>query len=360
MSDILNNLANAVFKVNTSYGSGSSFFLNDRKILVTNFHVVEGFKKVAIEDSQKNRYRAEVIIADKEKDLAFLKVKTDLNVPQIGYDAAGTVKNLDQVFVLGFPFGMPYTVTEGIVSSPNQLMQGRHYIQTDAAVNPGNSGGPVVDASGRLVGITTAKFTEADNMGFAIPVTDLINEFSLLEQQTQDSFAVTCNSCNALLFEATEYCNNCGSQLDIKLWEEIPLTNVGLFVEEALQSIGLDPILTRTGYEYWSFYQGSSLLRIFVYDKNYLFATSPLNALPNTNLEALYKYILSNPIQPFKLGITENIIYISYRVHLSDIFSEHRERIMKELAQIPLKSDEMDDFFVKEYGCKYSNFAKTS
>jgi hypothetical protein len=359
MSDILNNLASAVFKVNTSAGSGSSFYLKDKKILVTNFHVIEGFKNVSIEDNQKNRYRADVIIADKSRDLAFLKVRTELNVPQINYDAAG-VKNLDQVYVLGFPFGMPYTITEGIVSSPNQLMDGRNYIQTDAAVNPGNSGGPVVDASGRLVGITTAKFTEADNMGFAIPAKDLVSEIDLLEKHTHDGYAVTCSSCNGLLFEETEYCDTCGNQMDLKLWAETALTNVGVFVEEALQSANIDPVLARTGYEFWSFYQGSSLLRIFVYDRNYLFATSPLTTLPTANLDVLFKYLLSNPIAPYKLGLNENTIFISYRVHLSDVFTDQRERIMKELSSMPQKADEMDDFLIKEYGCQYSNFAKTN
>jgi hypothetical protein len=360
MSDILNNLASAVFKVSTSAGSGSSFYLKDKNILVTNFHVIEGFKNVSIEDNQKKRYRADVIIADKSRDLAFLKVRTELNVPQINYDATGGVKNLQQVYVLGFPFGMPYTVTEGIVSAPNQLMDGRNYIQTDAAVNPGNSGGPVVDATGKLVGITTAKFTEADNMGFAIPVSDLLSEIDLLGKHTEDGYAVTCSSCSTLLFKETEYCDTCGNQMDLKLWAETPLTNVGIFVEEALQSAGIDPILARTGYEYWSFYQGSSLMRIFVYDKNYLFATSPLNTLPTANLDILFKYLLSNPIAPYKLGLSENTIFISYRAHLSDIFSNHRERIMKELSLLPQKADDMDDFLIKEYGCQYSNFSKVS
>jgi serine protease Do len=358
MSDILHNLASAVFKVNTSAGSGSSFYLKDKNILVTNFHVIEGFKNVSVEDHQKNRYRADVIIADKNKDIAFLKIKGQLEAPQINYEAAGVIKNLDQVYVLGFPFGMPYTVTEGIVSSPNQMMDGRNYIQTDAAVNPGNSGGPVVDASGRLVGMTTAKFTEADNMGFAIPVTDLISEFNLLEQHAEGAYTVNCGSCNNLLFEETEYCGNCGNQMDVNLWAETPLTNIGIFVEDALQSAGIDPILARTGYEFWSFYQGSSLMRIFVYDKNYLFATSPLNTLPTTNLDVLFKYLLSNPIAPYKLGLNDNMVFISYRVHLSDIFSGERDRIKKELSLMPHKADDMDDFLVKEYGCQYSNFSK--
>ena len=146
--------------------------------------------------------------------------------------------------------------------------------------------------------------------------------------------------------------------MDVNLWAETPLTNIGIFVEDALQSAGIDPILARTGYEFWSFYQGSSLMRIFVYDKNYLFATSPLTTLPTANLDALFKYLLSNPIEPYKLGLNDNIVFISYRAHLSDIFSGERDRIKKALSLMPQKADDMDDFLVKEYGCQYSNFSK--
>jgi serine protease Do len=360
MNNIVSDIANAVFKISHSEGSGTGFYLNDKKILVTNYHVVGGFRQVSVEDQKLNRYLADVIVADQDNDMAFLKVRADFNLPQIEFSPAGQLKSSDQVYVLGYPYGMPYTVTEGIVSAPNQLMDGRYYVQTDAAVNPGNSGGAVVDSTGKLVGITTAKFTEADNMGFAIPVEKLREELSLLEQNPENKYAIKCSSCGALMTEQVEYCNNCGNQIDLKLWDEPILTNFGIFVEEALKMGGINPILTRTGYEFWSFYQGSSLLRIFVYDKSFMYATSPLNALPNTNLEALYKYLASNPIPPYQLGVYENTIYISYRRHMTDLFTPEKDKIKQELSAFPVKADEMDDFFVKEFGCKYSNFSKTN
>ncbi len=360
MSNILNDIASSIFKISHSQGSGTGFYLNDKKIIVTNYHVVGGFRQVSVEDQKQNRYLADVIVADQDNDMAFLKVQSDFNLPQIEFSPAGQLKSSDQVYVLGFPFGMPYTVTEGIVSAPNQLMEGRYYVQTDAAVNPGNSGGAVVDANGKLVGITTAKFTEADNMGFAIPVQKLVEELTLLDQNTEQKYALKCSSCGALMFEPTEYCNNCGNQIDLKLWDEAMLTNLGVFVEDALKMGGVNPILARTGHEFWSFHNGTSLLRFFVYDKSYLYATSPLNALPSANLEALYKYLVSKPIAPYQLGIYDNMIYISYRVRLTDLYTTEKDRVQAELSKFPAKADEMDDFFVKEFGCKYSNFSKAN
>jgi serine protease Do len=259
---------------------------------------------------------------------------------------------------LGFPFGMPYTETNGIVSNPRQLMESRYYIQTDAAVNPGNSGGPVVNNAGQVIGITTSKFNNADNMGFAIPVDVLAEELESIKQNPELKYAVKCNSCKSLIFEDAEYCQSCGNKINEKLFDFVKPTQIEEFVEETLKDLGINPVLARVGYEFWEFHQGSALIRIFVYDKNYLYATSPLNNLPVSNLDRLYKYLLSNPVGPYQVGVYGNQIYISYRVHLSEVFSSQSDAIKKNFTSIPLKADEMDDFFEKEFACPKSNFAK--
>ena len=162
-------LKHAVHKINTASGSGTGFYLKKQNIFVTNYHVVEGNKKVSIENQAKDRYLGHVVYVNPDADVAFLHSASYVPPTEIPFQQVQEVHSRDKVYVLGFPFGMPYTITEGIVSNENQLMDGKNYIQTDAAVNPGNSGGPVVNEAGMLVGITTAKFTEADNVGFAIP-----------------------------------------------------------------------------------------------------------------------------------------------------------------------------------------------
>lgn len=351
-------VSKAIFKVNTAGGSGTAFYLKDRKIFVTNQHVVQGFKKVSVEDQQKNRYLAEVIQINPDADLAVLKTKEDFDTPLLSIEAIELPKVQDKVFVLGFPFGMPYTVTEGIVSAPRQLMDGRYFIQTDAAVNPGNSGGPVINANGEVIGVTTAKFNNADNVGFAIPADVLKNDLESIQKNPEFKFSIKCNSCKHLVFEKTEYCPNCGANIDPNLFNDIELTELEKFCEEAIRDLGIDPVLARTGYEFWEFHHGSSLIRIFVFNRNYIYATSPLNNLPSENLEALYNYMLSDPISPFKLGVYDNKIFIAYRVHISSISGERREEVKKNFSSMLIKADKMDDLFFKEYGCEHSHFAK--
>jgi serine protease Do len=144
-------LRDAVFKINTGTGSGTGFYLQQHGVIVTNFHVIEGNHRVAIEDQQKNRYLAHVVFGNPETDIAFLRADKPSFAGAVAFNEVKLVENRDKVWVIGYPFGLPYTETEGIVSNSNQLMDGRNFIQIDAAVNPGNSGGPVVDSEGNLL-----------------------------------------------------------------------------------------------------------------------------------------------------------------------------------------------------------------
>jgi len=159
-----------IFKVNTAEGSGTSFYLKDKDIFVTNYHVVGQFKQIALEDHDGNRFLGNVIMVNPDDDIAFVRAETAFELPHLPLHPDGAIGRGDKVYVAGFPFGMPFTVTEGVVSAPSQPMSGKNYIQTDAAVNPGNSGGPVLNANGEVIGITTRKFSDADTKGYAVPI----------------------------------------------------------------------------------------------------------------------------------------------------------------------------------------------
>jgi S1-C subfamily serine protease len=159
---------------------GSAFFIDSTGLLITNYHVIasevdpkyEGYSRMYIRmgDSSSPRFPARVIGYDKALDLALIKTEhksefvfsiMDRVVPQVG----------DTVLAIGSPVGLEKTVTSGIVSSlSRRLLQIGDVYQIDAAVNPGNSGGPVVDTSGRLVGIVFAGAEQFQGLNFAIPV----------------------------------------------------------------------------------------------------------------------------------------------------------------------------------------------
>jgi len=163
---------------------GSGFVIDRAGHIVTNYHVIEGAQKVQVSFSGQDQIPATVVGKDPSTDIAVLKVATHtraLTPLALGDSDAVTVG--DAVYAIGNPFGLARTLTSGIVSavgrqifSPNGLPVERA-IQTDAAINHGNSGGPLLDSHGRVIGVTSQIQTGSNNstsgnvgIGFAIPI----------------------------------------------------------------------------------------------------------------------------------------------------------------------------------------------
>lgn len=234
-----NNIYKSVFKVTHSGGSGSCFYLKAYDLFVTNYHVTEGFRTVAIHDNERNPYLAKVVLANPAMDIALLAAEGDFSsLPDISLAEDDTLTIGRKVYVAGYPYGMPFTITEGSVSSPKQLMDGKYYIQTDAAVNPGNSGGPILDEDNRVVGVTVSKFTQADNMGFGIRVETLHALLDTIGDLDRTVFQVQCGSCEELIAQEEEYCPSCGDKLPEGVFEEREQSPLGGFVESAIEQMG--------------------------------------------------------------------------------------------------------------------------
>jgi tetratricopeptide (TPR) repeat protein len=357
MNDLLQHISDSVFKVNTSTRTGSGFYLKADNIIITNFHVVEGHREAAVENRAKMRSLAKVVFVNPDTNLAFLKPSRILK-PAGSLDSFANVETREKVLVLGYPLGMGYTETQGIVSSPRQLVKGRHFIQTDAAINPGSSGGPLVNARGELVGVAISKSKDAENVGFAIPIDILKQDLETFKLNKDLKFSVKCNFCKSLVFEQTNYCKNCGHIMHASVFERFNPDTAAAFVEDALILMGLNPVLARRGQDYWEFYQGSSLITIYFHSGDYVYAMSPINQLAHGNPDKLYKYLLSKPLSTYRLGVKENNIYLSYRFYLWEIYSWNAMGVMKDLAMFALKADEMSHFFKDYFGCGPSNYSR--
>ena len=159
----------------TSLGSG--VIVSPDGYIITNNHVVDGATDVKVELSDKEKYSAKIVGTDKYTDVAVLKIdKTGL--PTLPFADSGKVQVGDVVLAIGEPFGLGGTVTMGIVSAKSRSLGGQierfeDFIQTDAAINHGNSGGALIDTHGELVGINTAILSGdgggSEGIGFAIP-----------------------------------------------------------------------------------------------------------------------------------------------------------------------------------------------
>jgi S1-C subfamily serine protease len=165
-------------------GTGSGFIWDSSGHVVTNFHVVKGSDRAEVTLSDGSRWKAELVGVEPDKDLAVLKI--DAPADKVRGLALGTSRDLQvgqKVFAIGNPFGLDQTLTTGIISGLDREIKsisGRPIegvIQTDAAINMGNSGGPLLDSSGRLIGVNTAILSPSGTsagIGFAVPV-DTVN-----------------------------------------------------------------------------------------------------------------------------------------------------------------------------------------
>ncbi|MBI2202267.1 MAG: Do family serine endopeptidase [Candidatus Rokubacteria bacterium] len=155
---------------------GSGVLVNEDGFILTNNHVVENARMIMVRLSEDEEYEARVVGKDPPTDLALLKVDGRRRLPAARLGDSDALRVGDWVLAVGSPFGLDQTVTAGIVSAKGRVIGAGPYddfIQTDAAVNPGNSGGPLVNTRGEVVGINSAIFSQSGGsvgIGFAIPI----------------------------------------------------------------------------------------------------------------------------------------------------------------------------------------------
>jgi S1-C subfamily serine protease len=157
---------------------GSGFLIGDDGRILTNNHVISGSSKIEVRFSDGSRYTAKVLVADRADDLALIQIDPKKKLPYLKLGDSDALQVGQKVLAIGNPFGLSGTLTTGIVSTlgreiknENSTLEG--LIQTDAAINEGNSGGPLLDSQGTVIGINTAILAPSGGnigIGFAMPI----------------------------------------------------------------------------------------------------------------------------------------------------------------------------------------------
>ena len=348
--DILETYIDSIIQITTPYGSGSGFIVEG--YIVTNSHVVSGLKEVVISAKNLPRTKAHVSYDDPSYDLAFIKApEFAIAHPMTLSDS--TVSDGDTVITVGHPYGLNYSATEGIVSKAARLQGELEYIQIDAAINPGNSGGPLLNNRGEVIGVNTFIIQNSQNLGFALPyyyVREALDAYLAIG----NGDVIRCFSCKNQVREETienDYCPECGVKLDIAKQRREGYTPSGAvaLLEEVLEGLGIDVTLARRSQRSWRFNEGSARIDVNYYENGIIIGDSALCRIPQSNIEALYDYLLAenDRLNYLQFSINENIIYLSYLIVDSSLTLEEGQTAIKRLKEL---ADRYDDYLIETFG----------
>jgi serine protease Do len=347
-----------IVQIATPDSTGTGFFMSAYGLIVTNHHVVEGNRQVVVEGASFERQLAKIIYVDRKYDLAFLALEnpSSVTLPELQLSESTPTERMP-VIAIGHPFGMRFAVNNGYIASAREVMEnGVDYLHIDVALNPGNSGGPLVDEQGHIIGVNTFIRRNGDNVGFSLPVRylrDSLEAFKAVEMHD----AARCTSCVNVVTPAyvqKGVCSHCGArvQLPSEVQPYMP-TGVSHTIERIIERTGHPVALSRNGPNSWEIRNGSARVVISYHEKTGLIsADAVLCQLPATNIGPLYEYLLRENYHnsAMSLSVQEQDIMLSLLIY-DRYLNEHTGQQM--LQNLFEKADFYDNKIVEEYGGRW-------
>ena len=357
MTDFIDTYRDVIVQIATPYSTGTGFYLKDRDMVVTNHHVVEGNRAVIIEGARFKKQLVTVRYADRRYDLAFLGGPQNSEpLPEVHLGVGKTLRERDPVTAIGHPFGLKFSVKSGIVSGAREVMNNIPYLHIDAALNPGNSGGPLVDNDGDIVGINTFIIRDGDNIGFSLPVQFLYESLEDYKKIGGDN-TCRCTACMNVVSEKTVengFCTYCGNKVELPgaVDEYLP-TGVPRTIEALITRTGHDVGISRCGPNCREINQGSAKINITYHEKSGLMtADAILCQLPKDNIKPLYEFLLRENYasEALTFAVHEQDILLSLLIY-DRYLSE--DTGMQALQMLFEKADRYDNILVEQYGAQW-------
>lgn len=355
---IIEQYQKAIIQIATAGGTGTGFYVKEFDLIVTNAHVVAEDAEVTIAGKAFDKALSRVWYTDRKHDLAFLQAPAGVELPEVRLGQYEQMKDGDAVMAIGHPYGLNYTVTQGVISKVDRIRDGLKFIQIDAAINPGNSGGPLVNNKGEVIGVNSFIIRGGDNLGFALPVNYLRDALQMY-LPNKGLASTRCFSCGYLVtqnnIDSKKYCPSCGTEAKLPEIPEKEIQAVGAAkkIEDILKELGKDVRLAREGLNSWSVKAGSARIKI-TYNAENFFITGDayLCQMPSdpVKIKPLYQFLLQENFRMngLVLSCVKQNIVLSCIMYDLDMTKESGADSFRNLF---LQADHYDDFLKTEYSC---------
>ena len=352
-----------VIQIATPYSTGTGFYLKDHDLIVTNEHVIRDNKSIVVANAHFKKQIVDVLYVDPKYDLAFLAAPKDHTMAQVEIENVKLLNQGDLVVAVGHPFGLKYTATQGIVSNLLEQQNDVNYIQHDAALNPGNSGGPLINSEGKIVGVNTFIIRDGNSIGFSLPIHYLISSIQGFKEGG-GKLSVRCTACDNQVFETEEkllFCPHCGAKMsmisDIESYEPVGINKT---IEDMLMALNFDIDLSRRGPNNWEIIQGSAKINISYYAKTGLIiGDAYLCSLPKDNIQDIYTFLLQRnyDLESLTFSVRGKDIVISLLIYDQYLNVETAKELMMHLFE---QADYFDDVLINKYGAEKQSSHKIS
>lgn len=353
----MSDASGSVVGIGARLAYASGWVAHANGLIVTNHHVVAYLPRVLVRTRAGRELGGRVVYVDPRLDLAFVMPEETLDLPPLPRADSRALKPGDPVSAIGHPFGLDHSLTRGVISATKRRERGREFLQTDAVLNPGNSGGPLLDAEGRVVGVNTCSVNaESVGLNLAIPVHSF--EEALARFAGPDALNAVpkyaCAECDATIRPDATRCDRCGSRilyLDEPLYAPPEWIRAEHRVEILLRHLGLIPNALNVGTGVWfvESKQGEFLLSISE-DGEAVEMRTRIVSLPPAHQEMFLRFVLTAndaATGDGRLSIRRESLEFSRREPAALIDPESAPRRMKEFGATAAK---LRSLLMKCYG----------
>lgn len=358
-STIIDRYKGVVIQIATPYSVGTGFYLAEHDLIVTNEHVVRDNREIVIDGEFFDRQLVEVLYLDELHDLAFLKAPRAHEMPSVGIRKDSDLYVGEIVLSLGHPFGQNYQFKEGRIDSVDFEEDEIQYYEHSALLSPGNSGGPLFDQEGYLLGVNTFLIRSGQEIGYSLPLTKLKEALQIYSANEAD-YLIKCGECKQVIVDpegSSRRCTHCGTKIGyishIPLYEPIGINKQ---IEEMLSELNHSAILSRRGPYNWEVEQGSALIHVAYHEKSGLITgDAHLCTIPDDDILPLYSYLLkaNYELEGLSFTVRDNEVILSLLIFDQYLNKLTALRLFEHLFKM---ADHYDDILVDDFNAKWLTF----